>query len=144
LFEALESRSDHAMDYTLLVLAPPASGSGSLTAARFAEAALNRGHRILRVFFLDDGAANGLATAVTPQGETDPVALWADLAGRHKLELVLCISSALRRGLLDSTEAARYERDATTVHPAFTLGGLGLLVDATARAERVLTFGGTA
>lgn len=132
------------MNYALLVLASPAAGSGSVTAARFAEAALARGHRILRVFFLDEGAANGMATAVSPQGELDPVGLWAQLAERHGLELVLCVSSALKRGLLDASEASRYEREASTVHPAFTIGGLGLLVDATARADRVLTFGGTA
>jgi tRNA 2-thiouridine synthesizing protein D len=133
------------MDYALLVLASPASGPGSLTAARFAEAALARGHRILRVFFLDDGTSSGLAAAVTPQDEADPLALWAQLAAQHQLELVLCISSALRRGLLDATEAVRYERGAqSTLHPAFTLGGLGLLVEATAQAERLLTFGGSA
>lgn len=131
------------MNYTLLVLASPTSGTGSLAAARFAEAALARGHHILRVFFLDEGAANGLATAVTPQGEQDPLTLWAGLAERHGVELILCISSALKRGLLDDTERSRYEREASTVHPAFSIGGLGLLVEATTQADRVLTFGGT-
>ncbi|MBN7797743.1 sulfurtransferase complex subunit TusD [Parahaliea mediterranea] len=132
------------MNYALLVLASPFSGTGSLTAARFAEAALGRGHHIARVFFLDQGVGAGMATAVSPQGEADPVARWADLAARHDLELVLCVSSALKRGLLDDTEAARYEREAHTVHPAFEIGGLGLLVEATAQADRVVTFGGSA
>jgi tRNA 2-thiouridine synthesizing protein D len=130
------------MDYALLVLASPSSGTGSLTAARFAEAALERGHHIVRVFFLDDGTATGMATAVVPQDETDPQALWVELAGKYRLDLVLCISSALRRGLLDEAEATRYERSGGTVHPAFSLGGLGLLVDAAARAQRLLTFAG--
>jgi len=129
------------VNYALLVLAAPASGTGSLTAARFTQAALARGHAIHRVFFLDQGTSSGMATAVSPQGEIDTVELWADLGARHGLDLVLCISSALRRGLLDATESERYERQAQTVHPAFTLGGLGQLVDATAQADRLITFG---
>lgn len=129
------------MNYALLVLAKPASGAANLCALRFAEAALARGHRILRVFFLDEGASTGLAGAVTPQGETDLLSGWVALGESQGVELVLCISSALRRGLLDATEAERYERECETMHPAFSLGGLGLLVDAQANADRLITFG---
>jgi tRNA 2-thiouridine synthesizing protein D len=129
------------MIYSLLVTAAPGSGHASLTAARFARAVLGRGHQLRRVFFLDDGALNGLSSAVTPQDETSPLEQWADLASEHSVELVLCISSALKRGLLDASESQRYERDAITVHPAFELGGLGLLVDAIAHSDRLLSFG---
>ncbi|MFV0277633.1 MAG: sulfurtransferase complex subunit TusD [Parahaliea sp.] len=128
------------MHYSLLVLAPP--GPTSYTALHFARAVCAGGHRLERVFFLDAGVANGLATAVPPQGERDLTALWRELAGEHGVELVLCISSAIRRGLLDATEARRHERSAVTVDPAFTLGGLGLLVEATLNTDRLLTFGG--
>jgi len=128
--------------YSLLVLSSPAEGSGVLSAARFAEAVLARGHRIHRVFFLDNGAASGAATAVYPQDEDSPIAAWAALAERHALDLVLCVTSALRRGMLDAGEAARHERDAVTVHPAFSISGLGQLIDACAASDRVITFGG--
>jgi len=128
--------------YSLLVLSAPASGHTVLNAARFAGAVLARGHRIHRVFFLDQGAAAGNAAAVFPQDETDPLQAWVSLAEEHGVELVLCISSALRRGALDATEAARHERAGATVHPAFTVSGLGQLVDACAHADRLVTFGG--
>lgn len=129
------------LSYALLVLASPASGHGSLTAARFARALLARGHRLQRVFFLDHGTLNGLASAVTPQDERGALAQWVQLAAEHQTELILCISSALKRGLLDSTEATRHERPAATVHPAFELGGLGLLVESAQTADRLVTFG---
>ncbi len=129
------------LTYALLVLASPTAGHGSLTAARFARALLARGHRLQRVFFLDNGTLTGLATAVTPQDEQSPLQQWAQLAEEHQTELVLCISSALKRGLLDATEATRHERAAATVHPAFELGGLGLLVEAAQTADRLVTFG---
>ncbi|WP_170287360.1 sulfurtransferase complex subunit TusD [Halioglobus maricola] len=130
------------MIYTLLVTSSPASGSGARTACAFAQAAIAAGHEVNRVFFLDEGTSTGSATAVFPQDEADRLAPWVSLAEAHDIDLVLCISSAIKRGMLDTTEARRYERAATTVHPAFTVSGLGQLVDAGAGADRLLTFGG--
>ncbi len=130
------------MIYTLLVLSGPAGGHGARTAAGFASAALARGHQVNRVFFLDEGTTCGNASAVFPQDETDPLETWAKLAEEHGVELVLCISSALKRGVLDETEANRYEKGPATVHPTFVVSGLGQLIDATASADRLVTFGG--
>ena len=129
------------LTYALLVLAAPASGHASLTAARFARALLARGHSLQRVFFLDDGTLTGLASAVTPQDEQAPLQQWVALAAAQQTELVLCISSALKRGLLDSAEASRQERPGATIHPAFELGGLGLLVESAQTVDRLVTFG---
>jgi|TARA_R110000772_G_scaffold238154_4_gene350157 tRNA 2-thiouridine synthesizing protein D len=129
------------LNYCLLVLAAPVSGHTSLTAARFGAALLARGHTLERVFFLDNGASNGLASAVTPQDERSPQQAWSELANTHGTELVLCVSSAVKRGLLDAAEAQRHGFPAATVYPGFTLGGLGLLVEAMQSADRVITFG---
>ena len=130
------------MNYALLVLSSPASGHGARTAARFARSAIARGHRIKRVFFLDEGVATGSQVAVFPQDECDRLGPWLELAEQHGIELVLCISSALKHGMLDAAEAERYDKPAPTAHPAFIVSGLGQLVDAAASADRLLTFGG--
>ncbi len=130
------------MIYSLLVLSSPASGHGSRHAAAFARQALARGHDIHRVFFLDAGTDTGSAHAVFPQDEQDRLQPWLELAREHDVELVLCITSALKRGMLDDTEAQRHERNGATVHPAFVISGLGQLVDASLHADRLVTFGG--
>lgn len=127
------------MIYTLLVTASPTATRSGLTAQRFARAVLARGHHLPLVFFLDEGTHAGHQAASTPSDETDLLAGWAALAGGDT-ELVLCVSSALRRGLRDATAAAR-EGSNATVHPAFRLGGLGELVEALASSDRVVTFG---
>lgn len=126
------------MIYSLLVLAAPRSGN---TAAAFAEAVLARGHSIHRVFFMDDGVYHGQGSCVLPQDESSFSDAWNALHEANALELVLCISSALKRGILDEAEADRHEQPAATVHPAFQIGGLGLLVDASATSDRLITFG---
>jgi tRNA 2-thiouridine synthesizing protein D len=130
------------LKYSLLVLSAPDSGSGNLAAARFAEAVIAGGHQLYRVFFLDRGAATGLASAVLPQDEQNVAGLWSGLANDHGTELILCIASALKQGVLDETEATRYEQAAATILPGFEIGGLGLLVEAMADSDRLLTFGG--
>jgi tRNA 2-thiouridine synthesizing protein D len=103
---------------------------------------LARGHSIKRVFFFDDGTYNGSSQAIFPQDETDRLQPWLDLSQQHSVELILCISSAIRRGLLDDTEAQRYDKSGSGIHSAFTVSGLGQLVDATAHSDRLVTFGG--
>lgn len=130
------------MIYSLLVLSSPASGHGARHAAGFARAVLARGHTLHRVFFLDDGAYTGAAAAVPPQDEPGALQTWTDLASEHALDLVLCVSSALRRGVVDETEARNRELGASTAHPAFSIGGLGQLVEAWTVSDRIVSFGG--
>lgn len=130
------------MIYSVLVLASPNSGLGARSAALFVQAALARGHTIERVFFMDDGCYASSDHRVMPQDEPDAMQLWADLAQEHQLDLVICISSAVKRGLLDAEQAKRYDAAAATTHSAFTISGLGQLVDATSKSDRVITFGG--
>ena len=90
------------MIYSLLVLSSPCSGQGSATAVQFAQAVIDRGHQIRRIFFIDDGTLAGAASTVTPQDETNTVEQWASFGTAHNVELLLCVSSALKRGLLDA------------------------------------------
>ena len=130
------------MIYSLLVLSSPISGHTSRSAADFARCVIARGHSIHRVFFLDAGTLTGSANSVFPQDETNPSQLWTEIATDHAIELAICITSALRHGMLDAEEAERHERAYATINPLFVIAGLGQLVDACAHADRVITFGG--
>lgn len=130
------------MIYSLLVLSSPVSGHCSRTAAEFADCLLRRGHTLHRVFFLDAGTVSSSANCVFPQDEEDPILAWATLARQHGVELVICVASALRHGMLDSSEATRHERSHSTIRAEFTVSGLGQLIDACAKSDRVITFGG--
>jgi tRNA 2-thiouridine synthesizing protein D len=128
--------------YSLVVLSSPVSGHGARHAAAFASSAIARGHTLRRVFFLDEGTYTGADLSVFPQDEDDRLAPWIQLAEQKGVELVLCISSALKRGMLDASEAERHEKATASMHEAFTIAGLGQLVDASANSDRLITFGG--
>ncbi len=129
------------MKFSILVLGAPYSRQSVQTAYRFADAALQRGHSIYRVFFYHDAVNTGNALSQPPQDAASLPALWTELGQKHQLDLVVCISSALKRGVIDPTEAARYEKPAANLAPGFELSGLGQWVDACLNSDRVLTFG---
>ena len=105
------------------------------------EEALEEGHELYRVFFYHEGVASGSGFAQAPQDESSAVERWASLSEQHGTELVLCIASAIKRGFLDNAEAERYAQPSTNIHPAYMVSGLGQLIDASARSDRLITFG---
>ncbi|MCB1691783.1 MAG: sulfurtransferase complex subunit TusD [Pseudomonadales bacterium] len=128
------------MKFAIVVHGAPYSSQSSLSALHFARAALASGHEIYRVFFYHDGVLNGTALAAPPQDEIDIPSAWQALAREHTLDLVVCIASSLRRGLLDETEADRYEKPAANLAPGFVISGLGQLIDGALNADRTITF----
>ncbi len=133
-----------SLSFALLVSGQPCTDQASLTALRFCQAALDSGHQIYRVFFFNDGVHCANRFITPPQDEVAVPIQWTSLQERYELDLVVCISSALRRGIVDDKEAARYELDGHNLAKGFTIGGLGQWVDACIHADRIIRFGGIA
>lgn len=129
------------MNLALHVLSPPYHGQGCRTALHFAEAALAQGHTISRVFFSGEGVLIGNQWLVPPQDESNLHQRWRELADQHGVELILCISAALKRGMLDAPEANRHEKSGFCIDAPFILSGLGQLVEAGLINDRLITFG---
>lgn len=125
----------------VVVTSAPGSRQGAHSAWNFVRAALARGHRVERVFFYQDGVHNGSRLGVLPADETDLPAHWSALAAERGIDLVLCVTSAQRRGVLDADEARRAGKDAHNIADGFRIGGLGQLVEMGHRCDRVVTFG---
>ncbi|WP_049721601.1 sulfurtransferase complex subunit TusD [Gilvimarinus polysaccharolyticus] len=129
------------MKFTLVILGAPYSDSASQSALAFAQAALDDGHSIHRLFFYANGVYNASRLAAPPQDEHDLPASWTQLIKQHQLDAVVCIAAALRRGVIDATEAKRYQKDSNNIAEGFELSGLGQLIEASAASDRLLTFG---
>jgi len=128
------------MKIAIVVQGGPYSHEASLSALHFAKATLDAGHEIYRVFFYNDGVYNASDLIAPPQDETDIRGEWTRLSDLHDVELITCIASSLRRGLLNETESERYEKSAANLNPAFEISGLGQLIDAGLSADRTVTF----
>lgn len=126
--------------FAIVVRGAPYSSQAALSAWHFCNAVLASGHSILRLFFYEDGVLNAAANIVPPQDELHLPHAWQALVTQHGIDAVVCVSSALKRGVVDATEAERYGLAAGSLLPGFVIGGLGQLVEACVQADRVINF----
>ena len=129
------------MKFSILINEGPYTHQASDTAYQFAKAVLAKGHEIFRIFFYNDGVNNATRLTTPPQDDRNIVNRWSKLAEEHKLDMVVCVAAAQRRGIVDEGEAKRNGKDATNLAPGFRISGLGQLVEAGIQSDRLVTFG---
>jgi len=129
------------MKFSIQINEGPYQHQASDTAYLFTKAALEKGHEIFRVFFYHDGVNNGTRLTVPPQDDRNVIKRWSELSKQYNLDLVLCIAAAQRRRLLDENEAKRQGKDAHNIAEGFRISGLGQLIEAGIKADRLMVFG---
>lgn len=129
------------MKYALAVYGAPGTSQAPQSALNFARAVIARGHEISRVFFYQDGVHVASSLTTPPQDETNLSHQWQAFIAEHKLDAVVCIAAALRRGIINEAEASRYNLPGNNLAGGFELSGLGQLLDASSEADRLITFG---
>jgi tRNA 2-thiouridine synthesizing protein D len=129
------------MKFAILVNEGPYTHQAADSAYQFAKATLAKGHEIFRVFFYHDGVNNATRLTTPPQDDRNIVNRWSKLAEENKLDLVVCVAAAQRRGIVDEGEAKRNGKDATNLAPGFRISGLGQLIEAGIQADRIVVFG---
>jgi tRNA 2-thiouridine synthesizing protein D len=130
------------MIFSIAVYAAPYSSQASDSAYRFAMALLENGHQLYRVFFYHDAVHTASILTTPPQDEINVTQNWQALAHEHKVDLVVCIAAALKRGIINQQESIRYDKATSNLAKGFEISGLGQLVDAAVVSDRLITFGG--
>lgn len=118
------------MKIGILVNEGPYNHQAADSAYLFAKAAIEKGHKVPRVFFYHDGVNNATKLTEPPQDDRHIVNRWSKLAEEHGVDLVVCVAAGLRRGIRDENLA-----------PGFRISGLGQLVEAGIQYDRLVTFG---
>lgn len=118
------------MKFALQINASPYHSSTSFTAYRFACEVIEQEQELFRIFFYHDGIYHAIKSATPPDDEFSIFSAWQTLAQQNGIDLVVCISAAQRRGLVEENVAQ-----------GFRLGGLGQLLEATLLADRFIVFG---
>lgn len=129
------------MKFSIVIYAAPYSSEAAATALRFTKALLDQGHELYRLFFFGDGVHNASRLTVVAQDDQNIQQEWDALIKTHELDSVICVSSAIKRGIVDNTESKRYELNAVSAYDSSEIAGLGQLIDATLHSDRVVNFG---
>jgi tRNA 2-thiouridine synthesizing protein D len=118
------------MKLGIMINEGPYTHQASDTAYLFAKAAIEKGHKIHRVFFYHDGVYNANRLAEPPQDDRHVINRWQKLAKDHHIDLVVCVAAALRRGIKDEN-----------LQEGFRISGLGQLIETGIQTDRLVTFG---
>jgi tRNA 2-thiouridine synthesizing protein D len=129
------------MKYTILVNAGTTESNAGLHAYRFAQAVLQAGHEIMRIFFFHEGVYQAFNDALPPDDELNLPHLWSELAKDYPIDLAVCISAAQRRVLLSEAEKKRLQKQDQGLAEGFRIAGLGQLLEAMILADRFVEFG---
>lgn len=117
------------MKFALLIRSAPKAGTPIPLA--FAREVLAQGHEVIQIFFQGDGAHHANRLSSPPPAEGNAVAEWSDFARSSDVELILCSTAGLRRGVREANLA-----------PGFRISGVGQWLEAASKADRIIVFGG--
>lgn len=128
------------LTYTLVVNGPVYGSQSARSAYQFAKALIAQGHKLVSVFFYQDGVTNGTSLSVPANDEFDLSKAWQTLAQEHDVRLETCVAAALRRGILSEEEANLHGLVQNNLAEGFVHAGLGSLAEAMLTQDRVVQF----
>ncbi|PKI16170.1 sulfurtransferase complex subunit TusD [Colwellia sp. 12G3] len=117
----------------VVVTTPPYSHL-TITALTYVEAALVAGINVIGVFFYQDGAMHANKNISIASDEYQAIEHWQRLHQQYQLPLHICITAAEKRGIACDVI------DNNQINKAFTVSGLGELVELTTKASRLVQF----
>ncbi|WP_444998157.1 sulfurtransferase complex subunit TusD [Aliikangiella sp. IMCC44359] len=124
--------------FIVLVTGSPNSSQAHLSALSFVKAALIKNHKICSIFFYQEAVSVANRYVCKPSDETNLLYEWEKLSQDNNIELQVCIAAANRRGVLSHEEAAQNQIEGNSLHPAFSILGLGQLAAALCNRENKL------
>jgi tRNA 2-thiouridine synthesizing protein D len=116
-----------------LVVTTPPNSNLTTSAINLVHTAINNNIKLVGVFFYQDGVLNAAKHLSIPSDEFQTLKQWQQLNSDFDIPLYLCISAAEKRGLSDELTD-----DKSNIDAAFTVSGLGELVELTSKADRVV------
>ena len=117
----------------VVVTTPPYSHL-TITEFTYVEAALVAGINVIGVFFYQDGVMHANEDISIASDEYQAIAHWQRLQQEYQLPLHICITAAEKRGI--ACDAIGNDKK----NNAFTVSGLGELVELTTKASRLVQF----
>lgn len=132
--------SDQSIKFSIVVTGAPYGSQSASSAYQFCEAAVSAGHQIAGVFFYQEGVLNASQLVSPASDEVNLPHLWATLATQYQFPLEVCVSAALRRGVVNEQEAEQLSLAQFNLQAPFVLSGLGQLAELSADCDRLVQF----
>ena len=127
---------------TLLLLTKDPSHPMAMLALRYAEAFLQSTDdpQQLSVFFYADAASIANRLRWQSAEQFNITKAWQALAAQHALDLPVCVSTALSRGITDTDNGTRHQLTGDNLAAGYQLVGLGELASLMQKDGRMICF----
>jgi tRNA 2-thiouridine synthesizing protein D len=126
--------------FTLLVTSAPYSTQSAYSAYRFALATLELTHQIKGIFFYQGGTLNSNELQLIPSDEFNLHQAWKQLSANHNIPLMVCVSTATKRGITNIQDAEDADQIHHSLSPEFQSVGLGDLAILLTDSDRLVQF----
>lgn len=124
----------HIVKKLAFIITTPPNSNLTTTAISLVTTALKMNIEVIGVFFYQSGVLNGSQHLALPNDEFQAHLQWQQLHKDHNLALHLCATAAEKHGLSDDIN----DRQTSNINDAFTLSGLGELVELSVKAEQLI------
>ena len=123
------------MSSTLLLITAPPTSRFAFHALCLAQA-MHKKQQPFEVFFYQEAVTVAHAALWRSDDELNLTAAWQDLG----IELPVCVSAAIMRGITDEDNATRHQLNHCNLATGFKLVGLGTLAEAISQARHLIQF----
>jgi tRNA 2-thiouridine synthesizing protein D len=128
------------MNYTILVTGPSYGTQNASTAFLFCQALVQTKNKLHSVFFYCDGVLNANRMITPASDEFNLIKAWQELNKKHKVNLYVCNSAALRRGVIQDEKILDGNVKKGNLALLFQITGLLELANAIKICDRIIQF----
>jgi len=111
----------------------------NIHALHFAKAIIKKNNQLDCIFLQQNSVYLSCANTVYPQTECNITTKWHDFLAKNKITAYVCITAALKRGIIDKNNANNYLLPCT-IAPAFKLTSLGFWLSMLEQTDRLISF----
>ncbi|WWP00984.1 MAG: sulfurtransferase complex subunit TusD [Candidatus Dasytiphilus stammeri] len=132
------------MRFVLLVTGPAYGTQNATSAFLFANALISNNHKLLCVFFYGEGIYNANKLTSPASDEFDLVRAWHKLHLEQGVNLYVCSSAAMRRGLINiqsiNKTIGSQPNMVSNLQSGFVITGLSSLAQTILHCDRLVQF----
>lgn len=127
-------------EYSVLITSPPFNGDSAQRALSFIKGVISNGDTINHVFFYGDGVYHTNSLMLETGDSLFTYGEWKNLSSAHNVNLMVCITAAVKRGIVSQQEAKENGMGQSNLQAPFQQAGLGEFFTSLHNCERLVQF----
>ena len=126
--------------YSILITTSPFHGDTAKRAFAFIKGVLDNGATFTNVFLYSDGVLHANSLMLQTSDELYAYNEWKALADNHNITLLVCITAAVKRGIVSEQEAIENGLSMANLVAPFEQAGLGEFFSELHNCDRLVQF----